>query len=373
MTTSLARASARGRTGAPAMLPRYRPQLQIAAQALAARHTRLAELSVSFPALFVALAKPRKGFDPEPTIANVIDGAPLAALAEEARVPLWLRKVGPEMFSGAIPEMSDSLYLRRRIVNHLPRNHKAARDWFAVVPKAAKLAHDPFALWCARLCAEKPDAMKMKRLALLCLWAWFSAEQSGRARALIERPWSEDMELKSAIESAEAWVTAMSLVLELGDAPVADLWLRPGNVDGFDFRPLATAAAIADEAEAMRNCLRTYGRRIAQDHCRLWSVQRRGRRVATLCVGWRGDDPLPVIREMELSRSRGASEMIWLAARKWLNGQDLMHLSYWKRTHPKTECDRAVWLSLWRPYWLAKRHIPAWLPLRPSRDALWNL
>jgi hypothetical protein len=21
---------------------------------------------------------------------------------------------------------------------------------------------------------------------------------------------------------------------------------------------------------------------------------------------------------------------------------------------------------LWRPYWLAKRHIPDWLPLRPS-------
>ena len=32
--------------------------------------------------------------------------------------------------------------------------------------------------------------------------------------------------------------------------------------------------------------------------------------------------------------------------------------------------DRASWLSLWRPYWLAKRRIPEWLAIAPSRDAL---
>jgi hypothetical protein len=32
--------------------------------------------------------------------------------------------------------------------------------------------------------------------------------------------------------------------------------------------------------------------------------------------------------------------------------------------------DRASWVSLWRPYWLAKRRIPGWLPIAPSRDAL---
>jgi hypothetical protein len=32
--------------------------------------------------------------------------------------------------------------------------------------------------------------------------------------------------------------------------------------------------------------------------------------------------------------------------------------------------DRATWLSLGRPYWLTKRHIPEWLPISPSRGAL---
>ena len=33
----------------------------------------------------------------------------------------------------------------------------------------------------------------------------------------------------------------------------------------------------------------------------------------------------------------------------------------------------AAWRSLWRPYWLAKRRLPTWLPLGPSRDALETL
>jgi hypothetical protein len=35
--------------------------------------------------------------------------------------------------------------------------------------------------------------------------------------------------------------------------------------------------------------------------------------------------------------------------------------------------DRATWRSLWRPYWLAKRRIPEWLPIAPSRGALSTL
>jgi hypothetical protein len=36
----------------------------------------------------------------------------------------------------------------------------------------------------------------------------------------------------------------------------------------------------------------------------------------------------------------------------------------------KAPLDAQVWRALWRPYWLAKRRIPAWLTLAPSRDAL---
>jgi hypothetical protein len=34
---------------------------------------------------------------------------------------------------------------------------------------------------------------------------------------------------------------------------------------------------------------------------------------------------------------------------------------------------RPTWPSLSQPYWLAKRRIPEWLPIAPSRDALESL
>jgi hypothetical protein len=40
------------------------------------------------------------------------------------------------------------------------------------------------------------------------------------------------------------------------------------------------------------------------------------------------------------------------------------------RDRERISSSRATWLSIWRPYWLAKRHIPEWLPIAPSRNAL---
>jgi len=373
MSTSLARAETRARANPHACLARYRPELQTAARALAERHIRLAELSASFPALFVALARPRARFDPEPVIANVIAGAPLAALAEDARVPLWLRKMAPGMFGGPIPELPDSLYLRRRIVNHLPARAKLVPDWLDTVSRAARFSHDPFALWCARLSARDMATMR-KRFERLALWAWFSTEPSVRANEFITRKWSAEIELKAALTAADDWYETVQLYVFLGDRQIDDVYLKPGNVNGFDFRPLRSAEEVAVEAKAMRNCVRTYGDELASGRARLWSVQRRGARVATLCTGWRRGNPLPSILDLMLSRNRLAPPEIWLAARKWLNGQELMLLSRWrKKGWPDASLDRAMWIELWRPYWLAKRCFPEWLPLRSSVDALYNL
>ena len=43
---------------------RYCPRFQGAVRALAMRHSRIADLAVSFPALLFALAAPRAGLDP---------------------------------------------------------------------------------------------------------------------------------------------------------------------------------------------------------------------------------------------------------------------------------------------------------------------
>ena len=369
MTTSLARAEMRDRATSRACLSRYRPELQAAARTLAGRHIRLAELSASFPALFVALARPRARFDAEPVIAKVIGGVPLAALAGDARVPLWLRKMPPEMFSGSIPELPDNIYLRRRIVNYLPSRAKFAGDWLDVVSKAASLAHDPFALWCARLSAENIAKVR-KRFERLALWAWFSTEPSTRAHGFIAHKWSPEIELKAALASAEDWYRTVCLFAYLGAGEIEDVHLNPGNVNGFDFRPLRSAENVAMEAKAMKNCVRDYGEELALGRSRLWSVERRGARVATLCTTWWRGDPLPSIGDLKLSRNRKAPPELWLAARKWLNGQELLHLSHWKKSWPASNLDPAMWIELWRPYWLAKQRFPEWLPLKPLPEAL---
>src|SRR3954466_6545395 len=84
-------------------LRRYYAPVNAQVRALAGRHSRLADLAVSFPALLFALAVPRVRFDPGLAVARVIAGASLADVASEVRLPLWLRKLPPEAFVRPIP------------------------------------------------------------------------------------------------------------------------------------------------------------------------------------------------------------------------------------------------------------------------------
>jgi hypothetical protein len=167
----------------------------------------------------------------------------------------------------------------------------------------------------------------------------------------------------------------VELQVALGDGPIADMWLSPGRVGGFDFVALQTAEDIAQEAVAMRNCLRNYGLEIARNWTRLWSVQKNGERVATLAVGSRYRNPLVNLVEVKAADNAKAPVEIWWAARQWLYLQDSRIFGNEVLRWDAISLDRHAWVSMWRPYWLAKQKIPAWLPLRPSVravDALWR-
>ncbi|WP_229186726.1 hypothetical protein [Bradyrhizobium oropedii] len=90
------------------------------------RHTRAADLAVSFPALLFALAVPRVGVASASALACVIDGRSLAGAAAAAGVALWLRKLPPEAFTSPITRLPDDELLRRQIANHLPQSPKLA-------------------------------------------------------------------------------------------------------------------------------------------------------------------------------------------------------------------------------------------------------
>ncbi|WP_456668894.1 hypothetical protein [Bradyrhizobium sp. USDA 3240] len=334
------------------------------------RHTRLADLATSFPALLFALAVPRTGLDPAPALARVIDGHSLPDAAAAAGIPLWLRRLPPEALTRPLAALPDDELFRRQIANHLPQLPKLAPIWLQSVATVAEVAHAQAAVWIARELVRVPPRTDPGRLRLLSLWAWFSRQPTTLGHALIDRTWTPNMQIGSALAAADAWHTMISLHVSLGAQEITDMWLQPGRVEGYDFIPLNSTMGISEEADVMQNCLRTYGANLAHNRSRLWSVQRCGRRIATLKVAVRFDDPLPAIAELRGIRNTAVPREVWWAARQWLHAHDLLRIDMAQRKWGTASLDRPTWRAIWRPYWLAKRRIPEWLPLAPSRRAL---
>jgi hypothetical protein len=351
-------------------LRRYRPRHQAAVRALAMQHPRIADLAASFPALLFALAVPRPGLDPARALARVIDGVTLAQVAAAADVPLWLRKLPPEALAAPIMRLPDGEVLRRQIANHLPRSPKLAEPWLRVVANVAELAHESSAVWIAREFVREPRLVNPARLRLISLWLWFSRQPATFGRELIDKPWTPDMRIAPALAAADHWRMIIALHVNLGRQPITDMWIHAAHVAGYDFLPLRSIAAITEEADAMRNCLHTYGYNLAHNRSRLFSVRRDGERVATLRVASRYRDPLPNIVELKAAGNAAVPRELWWVARQWLHMSDLSRIDMGQRDWGTAPLDRASWLSLWRPYWLAKRRIPEWLPIAPSRGAL---
>lgn len=376
MTTSLSRTSRREAARVDTLeqrLSRYHPRFRRAVHALAIRHSRVAELAESFPALLFALAVPRPACDPAPALTCVIDGLGLKEAAAAADLPLWLRKLPPEAFAGPIPKLPDGELFRHQIANHLPRSLKLSSTWLRIVGDAASVAHESAALWIAREFTRDPRQANSARLRLIGLWAWFSLQPATFGHELIKRPWTPDMRMRAALAAVDDWRTLIALHVDLGHGSIDDMWLPAGHMAGYDFLPLNSASAIAEEADAMRNCLKSYGYSVAHNRSRLWSVRRNGERVATLRLGrmpGRRRDPLPNIVELEGAGNVKAPKELWWAARQWLHTHDVLQIDTEQRCWDTTPLDCTIWRSLWRPYWLAKRGIPEWLPIAPSRATL---
>jgi hypothetical protein len=339
-------------------------------RALAARHSRVADLAASFPALLFALAVPRPGLDPTRAIARAIEGVSLAEVAAAADVPVWLRRLPPEAFWRPIMTLPDGEIFRRRIANHLPCSPRVAPMWLQAVADIAGLAHDAAAVWIAREVARERRGVKPNRLRLIGLWAWFSGQPDTLGFTMIRTPWTPAMRIGPALDAAQDWRTTVDLHVRLGRERIADVWLQPARVGGYDFVPLTSASDVAEEAASMKNCLRTYGPYLARNRLRLWSVRKDGQRVATLSVASCHRDPLPNIDELKAAGNAEAPLDVWWAARQWLHMHDLSQVDMTRRDRAAVPLDRITWTSLWRPYWLAKRRLPEWLPLAPSRAAL---
>jgi len=101
-------------------------------------------------------------------------------------------------------------------------------------------------------------------------------------------------------------------------------------------------------------------------------VRKDGERVATLSlrtsIGF-----MPMIDELSGPGNATVDADTAHAVHLWLSAQDARRFARLRSHYIAPDFDQKRWRAEWRDYWLAKRRIPSWLPLRGSDGALYAL
>jgi hypothetical protein len=334
-------------------------------------HPYLADLAFSFPGLLAAIARHRGTTMGKAAVAAVLCGASLKEASAVAGLAWWLRSLPPEAFVIDVTALPDTPTLRRDIANHLPKPDKAA-VWLKAVAASLRWGDGAFAVWMAReirLAKRRPIDRAAEGLGL---YAWCSRQDAPIWRGLLRKPWSPDMSLSSAREETRA-VTDGIVMYVYAHGVLAERWFSAGEIDGLQFLPLTKAESVLAEADAMRNCLRGYGHSLAFHRIEIVSIRRDGKRVATMSVGFGRYRPYVDIIELLGAENAEVERSVWLAARRWLDSNDALTIEPATEGNAEDRASVRRWQSLWRPYWLEKRRIPDWLPLRPNFKAFYNV
>lgn len=349
---------------------RFNSRVRAAVRRFVATSSRAADLASVFPAAaFVIASKGAPASDLERAQRLTEDGAPLREVARALGLPLWLRRLPPEAFRAPLGTLPTSEMFTRRIANQFPITAGESALWLTSVSFAARACDEYFALWLAsqRIFTE-PHRDPEKLFSVLAAYAWFSSADRTRGHSLIVTPWRPEMAFDTAICAAKSWFNRVRLVLQLREGLLSDAWLTPGEVNGLTFSPLMSANEILAESRAMQNCADQYSDRLAKDRCRLFSVRRRGVRVATLEIGPHAREPhMLAINQLKARHNLPAASEIWQAAHAWLATQSGL-----RRTPPlsvpELPLNGAAWTALMQPY-RASKDGARWLPSKPSADA----
>jgi hypothetical protein len=343
-------------------IEQYHPSVRASLRRLVRASANVADLANVFPAALYAIATRRgPAAHRRRALQQLESGAQLRDVAKTLDLAFWLRRLPPQAFKGPLGTLPASDMFSRRIVNHLPGGDTDPAFWLAAVDFGAKAADDYFAIWLSekRIFGEAGDPQRL--LTILAAYAWYSSADQTRARNLIGVPWRPEMAFDTAVCAAKSWLNRIRLVLQVPAGTISDPWLMPGEAGDFTFVALLSDAEILAESHAMQNCADQYADRIARDKCRLYSIRRKGMRVATLEIG-----PHPrevnvlAITQLKSRHNLGASAEIWQAAHLWMSQQrDIKRPSM--LPSPDRPLSQTTWESLMLPYRMKKRGAP-WLP-----------
>ncbi len=313
---------------------------------LARGSSRLGELMYTFPALaFVLAAGGQTSAARAKAIRLAKEGRPLPEVADAFELPLWMRRLPPEAFTGAFANVPVSEEFGRRIVNHVPAKPGLTAMWLHWVLFGAQACGESFALWLARQTIYQEDDAGKIPLLPLAAYAWFSEAEAGIARGLIGKPWHGNMRLGAAVEVCRDWLARVIFDCCHDSGFKSGNWFKTQNACGYRFVPLLTPDDLKEEGERMRNCVATYIQKAASGACLIYSIQHGGQRVATMEVAPRRLGP--AIVQLRAASNAAAHNDVWNAANLWLSRQG---------GYPPVGRD-----------WIAQ------VPLKPSRwEAVWQ-
>ncbi len=343
------------------LLSRYHPSVRPALRRLVSS-PRAADVARVFPALAYELAIRRSTATQRHKALVLIEaGTEIKDVARTLGVPMWLRRLPPEAFDGDAIAYPRAELFSRRITNHLPLDVSESAMWLRSVTFAARACNDFFAIWLAQQNVFHTTADPERLFSALAAYAWYSTAENTRAHSLIVVPWRPEMAFDTAVCAAKCWLNRIRLVLQLREGVLTDPWLQRGEAMGLTFQPLLDGDDLLAEAHAMQNCADQYADRLARDKCRLFSVRRRGQRVATLEIGPHlREAGVLTVTQLKARHNMPAALEIWQASHLWLSQQPQL-----RRTPPIAIPDRpfdgAIWQSIMAPYRLAQRGAP-WLP-----------
>lgn len=335
---------------------------------------RMTDLATIFPGALYAIADSEIPPDTRrQAMELVLSGAQLKEVAHVLGLPMWLRRLPAEAFTGSIPKLPPGEVFARRIVNCLPQTRGESATWLKAVAFGAEAAHEEFAIWLANQPLFTGDSDPRRAFAVLAAYAWFSGQPYKAAHSLIMVPWRPEISFETALCAAKSWLNRIRLSLQLRPGVIADAWLVPGEHKGFVFQPLLNAEQLLEEAQAMHNCADQYADRVARDRSRLWSVRRRnGQRLATLEIAQHAREAgvLDIV-QLKARHNLPAPLEVWQAAHAWMSSQDGLRRAP-PLVLPSRPLDPMTWATMMLPY-REHKNGAHWLPVNLTLATLGTL
>jgi hypothetical protein len=239
-------------------------------------------------------------------------GARLRDVAAALNFPLALRHIPP----GAA-HLVESVVLRHPdLIQWMPEQTPAAKIWLLSVGFAHNRGGDDFGRWIARHVSEIPGRLNGVVHTVTDLADWVRAKE-GSGQEFVTRSFTPAMGLKAATQASQEWHEAVATNADCRrgrELPAP--WYPAAKQGSFNIIPIATAADLYREGQAMHHCVATYADRVRAGVCYVFSVRQSGERVATVSLVRHGARVL--IEQVRGPCNSTPPKAIMTASRQWL-------------------------------------------------------